>query len=188
MLHLWLGGLGGLLQARELMFLALGMLIGLFFGAIPGLGGATALALLTPLTYGLDPFTALALAGGVMGAVPMGGSITAILLNAPGSAPSAATCLDGYPLAQQGKAGLALGAAATANSLGGLIGTVSVLAVLPLAKQIVLLFGPPEFFLLSILALVTVAASLRGKMLRGLLTGGVGLLIAPIGYDGVTGT
>ena len=109
-------------------------------------------------------------------------------MNSPGSAPNAATCLDGYPLAQQGKAGYAIGAAATANSLGGLIGTVSVLAVLPAAKQLVLLFGPPEFFLLSILALVTVAASLGGKMLRGLLTGGIGLMIATIGYDGVTGT
>src|SRR6202142_4730650 len=127
MLHLWLSGIGGLLQARELMFLALGLAMGLFFGAIPGLGGATALALLTPLTYGLDPFTALALAGGVMGAVPMGGSITAILLNTPGTAPNAATCLDGYPLAQQGKAGLAIGAAASANSFGGIVGPISVL-------------------------------------------------------------
>lgn len=134
----------GCWQVRELLFLTLGMGIGLIFGALPGLGGATALALLMPLTYGLEPFTAVALAGGVMGAVPMGGSITAILLNAPGAAPNAATCLDGYPLAQQGKAGYAIGAAATANSLGGLIGTMSVLAVLPIAKQLVLLFGPPS--------------------------------------------
>src|SRR5579863_6197840 len=187
MLDAWVAGVQGLLQVRELMFLSLGMGIGLVFGALPGLGGATALALLMPLTYGLEPFTAVALAGGVMGAVPMGGSLTAILLNAPGAAPNAATCLDGYPLAQQGKAGYAIGAAA-ANSLGGLIGTISVLAVLPVAKQLVLLFGPPEFFLLAILALVTVAASLSGKMLRGLLTGGIGLMIATIGYDGVTGT
>ena len=157
MLDVWLSGFLGLLQLRELLFLGLGMVIGVVFGAIPGLGGATALALLMPLTYGLEPFTALALSGGVMGAIPMGGSITAILLNAPGTAPNAATCLDGHPLAQQGKAGLAIGAAASANSLGGLIGTMSVLAVLPVAKQLVLLFGPPEFFLLAILALVTVA-------------------------------
>ena len=75
---MWLGGIEGLLQLRELAFLGLGMFIGLFFGAIPGLGGAAALALLMPLTYGLEPFTALALSGGVMGGVPMGGSITAI--------------------------------------------------------------------------------------------------------------
>ncbi len=187
MLHVWLSGIEGLLQVKELMFLALGMAIGLIFGAIPGLGGSTALALLMPLTYGLEPFTALALSGGVMGAVPMGGSITAILLNAPGTAPNAATCIDGYPLAQQGKAGLAIGAAASANSLGGIIGTISVLAVLPVAKELVLLFGPPEFFLLAILGLVVVATTSRGKMLRGLITGGFGLMIAFVGYNDVTG-
>ena len=160
---MWLSGVEGLLQWHELLFLALGMMMGLFFGAIPGLGGATCLALLMPLTYGMDAISALALSGGVMGAVPMGGSITAILLNTPGTAPNAATCLDGYPLAQQGKAGMAIGAAASANAIGGIIGTISVLAVLPIAKQLVLLFGPPEFFLLTLLALVTVAAAARGQ-------------------------
>lgn len=188
MLDLWLSGFMGLMQARELAFLTIGMLVGLFFGALPGLGGTTALALLVPLTYGLEPFTALALAGGVMGAVPMGGSITAILLNAPGTAPNAATCLDGYPLAQQGKAGLAIGAASSANALGGIIGTISVLAVLPIAKELVLLFGPPEFFLLAVLGLVVVSTTSRGKMLRALLTGALGLVIAFIGYSDVTGT
>jgi putative tricarboxylic transport membrane protein len=187
MLDVWLSGFLGLMQFRELLFLFIGMVIGVVFGAIPGLGGATALALLMPLTYGLEPFTALALSGGVMGAIPMGGSITAILLNAPGTAPNAATCLDGYPLAQQGKAGLAIGAAASANSLGGIIGTISVLAVLPVAKQLVLLFGPPEFFLLAIFALVTVASASRGKLLRGLITGGLGLMISFVGYSDVTG-
>ena len=187
MLEMWLGGIQGLLQVRELAFLALGMFIGLFFGAIPGLGGAAALALLMPLTYGLEPFTALALSGGVMGGVPMGGSITAILLNTPGSAPNAATAIDGYPLAQQGKAGLAIGAAASANAIGGIIGTISVLAILPVAKDIVLLFGPPEFFLLAILGLVIVSTTSRGKLLRGLVTGAFGLMIAFIGYNDVLG-
>lgn len=187
MLQMWLHGVEGLLQFRELAFLGLGMFIGLFFGAIPGLGGAAALALLMPLTYGLEPFTALALSGGVMGGVPMGGSITAILLNTPGSAPNAATAIDGYPLAQQGKAGLAIGAAASANSIGGIIGTVSVLAILPIAKNIVLLFGPPEFFLLALLGLVIVSTTSRGKLLRGLITGGFGLMVAFIGYNDVSG-
>jgi len=187
MLQMWLNGVEGLLQFRELAFLGLGMFIGLFFGAIPGLGGAAALALLMPLTYGLEPFTALALSGGVMGGVPMGGSITAILLNTPGSAPNAATAIDGYPLAQQGKAGLAIGAAASANAIGGIIGTVSVLAILPIAKDIVLLFGPPEFFLLALLGLVIVSTTSRGKLLRGLITGGFGLMVAFIGYNDVSG-
>ncbi|HUB96281.1 MAG TPA: tripartite tricarboxylate transporter permease [Stellaceae bacterium] len=187
MLDVWLSGFLGLMQVRELTFLGLGMVMGVVFGAIPGLGGATALALLMPLTYGLEPFSALALSGGVMGAIPMGGSITAILLNAPGTAPNAATCLDGHPLAQQGKAGLAIGAAASANSLGGIIGTMSVLAVLPLAKELVLLFGPPEFFLLAIFALLTVASASRGKLLRGLVTGALGLMLSFVGYSDVTG-
>jgi putative tricarboxylic transport membrane protein len=187
MLEVWLSGFLGLMHVKVLSFLGLGMVLGLLFGAIPGLGGATALALLMPLTYGLDNFTALALSGGVMGAIPMGGSITAILLNAPGTAPNAATCLDGHPLAQQGKAGLAIGAAASANSLGGIIGTVSVLAVLPVAKQLVLLFGPPEFFLLAVFALLTVASASRGKLLRALVTAGLGFMISFVGYSDVTG-
>ena len=187
MLDMWLSGILGLLQFKELAFLALGMIIGLFFGAIPGLGGAAALALLMPLTYGLEPFTALALSGGVMGGVPMGGSITAILLNTPGSAPNAATAIDGYPLAQQGKAGLAIGAAASSNAIGGIIGTVSVLAIRPIAKDIVLLFGPPEFFLLAMLGLLIVSTTSRGKLLRGLITGGFGLMVAFIGYNDVSG-
>ena len=90
MLDIWLSGFLGLLEPTALSFLIIGMFVGLIFGAIPGLGGTTALALLIPMTYGMEPFAALALAGGVMGAVPMGGSITAILLNTPGTAPNAA--------------------------------------------------------------------------------------------------
>jgi putative tricarboxylic transport membrane protein len=183
----WLDGLTSLIHLHQIIFLVLGMLMGLVFGAVPGLGGTTALALLMPLTYGLDSITALALAGGVMGAVPMGGSISAILLNTPGSAPNAATCIDGYPLAQQGKAGLAIGAAASANAVGGLIGAVSLLAILPLSERLVLSFAPPEFFLLSVLGLVMVATASRGKMLRGLIASGIGLMIAFVGFDQVTG-
>src|SRR5476649_479526 len=182
MLAIWWAGVASLLHAQEILFLAAGMIVGLVFGAVPGLGGTTALALLMPLTYGIEPITALALAGGVMGAVPMGGSISAILLNTPGSAPNAATCMDGYPLAQQGRAGYAIGAAASANSVGGLIGTISLLLVLPVSKSLVLAFGPPEFFLLGLLGLAMVAMATHGKMLRGLVVGGLGLMIACVGY------
>lgn len=183
----WLEGLESIFQLYPMLFLSVGMIIGLVFGAVPGLGGTTALALLMPLTYGMDTMSAMALAGGCMGAVPMGGSISAILINTPGSAPNAATCLDGYPLAQQGKAGLAIGAAASANAVGGLIGAFSLVFILPISESLVMSFGPPEFFLLSLLALVMVASASRGKMLRGLIAGGVGLMIAFIGFDQVTG-
>jgi putative tricarboxylic transport membrane protein len=188
MLDLWLSGFLSLLDPQVLLFLTLGMAVGLFVGVLPGLGGTTALALLTPITFGLDPIAALALAGGVMGGTPMGGAVTAILLNVPGQTANAVTCLDGYPLAQQGKAGLAIGAAASANAIGGIIGTISVLVVLPIATEIVLLFGPPEFFLIAMFGLALVATTSRGKMLRALVAAALGLMIAFIGYDGVSGS
>ncbi len=177
----------GLLSPATLVFLVGGVLIGLAFGVIPGLGGTTALALLLPLTFGMDVMHAFAMAGGIMGAVAMGGSISAILLNAPGTAPSAATCLDGHPLAKQGRAADAIGAVATASPLGGLFGVVTLLLVLPFAREIVLLFGPPEFFLVAVFGIVTVVVSSSSNLLRGLIAGGIGLMLSFVGYDTVHG-
>ena len=170
-----------------IVYLMIGVALGLCFGIIPGLGGTTALALLIPITYAMEPFDAMLLAGGVMGATSFGGSITAILINTPGTAPNAATCFDGYPMAKQGKAGMALGASAAASSIGGVIGLFTLLLVIPIAKAIILFFGPPEFFLLALLGLSAIAVSARGKLLRGLIAGGAGLILAFIGYDAVTG-
>lgn len=187
-------GFGILLDATHAMFSSgsiiyvfIGVMLGLCFGVIPGLGGTTALALLIPVTFTMDSLDAMYLAGGVMGATSFGGSITAILLNTPGTAPNAATTFDGYPLAQQGKAGLAIGASAAASALGGLIGLVTLLLVIPIARELVLAFGPAEFFLLAILGLVAIAVSSRGKLLRGLIAGGFGLMLAFVGSDTVSG-
>ncbi|POF34501.1 tripartite tricarboxylate transporter permease [Roseibium marinum] len=169
------------------IYVLLGVLLGLCFGVIPGLGGTTALALLIPVTFSMEALDAMYLAGGVMGATSFGGSITAILLNTPGTAPNAATTFDGYPLARQGKAGLAIGASATASALGGLIGLVTLLFVIPVARSVVLAFGPAEFFLLTMLGLVAIAVSSRGKLLRGLIAGGFGLMLAFVGTDTVSG-
>ena len=163
--------LDNLLTINSLGFLVMGTCIGLVFGAIPGLGGTTAIALLIPLTFGMKEFEAITLMGGVMAATSTGGSVSAILLNTPGTAPNAATTFDGYPLAQQGKAGLALGAAATASALGGLIGVFTLVAVIPIAKEIVLLFAPAAFFLLAVFVLCALALSTCGRVLRGLRGG-----------------
>lgn len=175
------------LTGGSAVFVLIGVALGLCFGVIPGLGGTTALALLIPVTFTMEPIDAMYLAGGVMGATSFGGSITAILLNTPGTAPNAATVFDGYPLAQQGKAGLAIGASATASAMGGLIGLFTLLLFIPVAKQVVLLFGPAEFFLLTLLGLTAIAVSARGKLLRGLISGGVGLMFAFVGIDTMTG-
>ena len=181
-------GLQLLFTPTGVVFLILGVVIGLIFGVIPGLGGTTAIALLMPLTYSIEPHHAMALVGGIMGAVSAGGSISAILINTPGTAPNAATCFDGYPLAQQGKAGLAIGAAAMASTVGGLLGVVILVAVMPLAKAIVLMFGPPEYFMLALMGLAAIALSTGGQFLRGLIAGAIGLMLAFVGYDSVGGT
>ena len=187
MLELSLDALALLCTVKGLTFLTAGTLVGLLFGAIPGLGGATALALLIPLTFGMEPRSAMFLIGGVLCSVAFGGSITAILLNTPGMAPNAATVFDGYPMAQQGRAGAAIGAAATASSLGGLLGVVILVAIMPVAEAIVLAFGPPEFFVLALLGLCAIAVSTMGHTLRGLVVAGVGLLLSYVGVDAVSG-
>ena len=169
------------------LFLMLGVVVGLIFGVVPGIGGTTAIALLMPLSFGMEANNAMMLMGGVMGAVSVGGSITSILINTPGGAPNAATCFDGYPLAQQGKAGLAIGAAAASSTLGGLIGVMVLIAVIPVMKTIVLLFGPPEFFMLALMGLAAIAVSTGGQFLRGLIAGAVGLLLSFVGYNAVGG-
>ena len=180
-------GLALLFTWQGTLYLCLGVLVGLVFGAVPGLGGTTAIALLMPLTFGMEPWLAITMIGGVMGATSFGGSVSAILLNTPGIAPNAATCFDGYPLARQGKGGMAIGAAAAASSTGGLIGIFTLVAIIPLAKQIVLSFGPPEFFMLALLGLSAIAVSTGGAFLRGLISALFGLMLAVVGYDAVSG-
>lgn len=187
MLESTLAAVQGLFTPLGVLFLALGVLVGLVFGVMPGLGGTTAIALLMPLTFTLEPGQAMLLMGGIMGAVSAGGSVSAILINTPGTAPNAATCFDGYPLTQQGKAGLAIGAAAGASTIGGCIGLLTLLAVMPVMKGLVLLFGPPEYFMLAAMGLAAIAVSTGGRFLRGLIAGAIGLMLAFVGYDAVNG-
>lgn len=176
------------LSVQSLTWLLAGTCIGLLFGAVPGLGGTTALALLIPLTFGMEQSDAIMLMGGSMAATSTGGSVSAILLNTPGTAPNAATTFDGFPLAAQGRAGEAIGAAATASALGGLIGVFTLLVVIPIAKQIVLLFSPPEFFLLAVFGLVAVAVSTGERTLQALIAGVLGFICAFVGEDLITAT
>lgn len=178
---------GYLSEGLNLVYLFIGVLVGVIFGVIPGLGGATAIALLLPLTFGMEAEQAITLMGGVMGAVTIGGSITAILLNTPGTAPNAATCFDGYPLTQQGKAGVAIGAAVASSAIGGVIGALILMLLLPVAKTIILFFGPPAYFMLAILGLTSLTAA-GSNILRGLIAACGGLFIGFIGYDDVGGT
>lgn len=168
--------------------LVIGTLIGLVFGMFPGLGGPVALALLIPVSFGMDQGNAMVLFGGAMGGVTFGGSITAILINTPGTAPNAATMFDGYPLAREGRAGEAIGASAISSAIGAIIGVMILILMIPVARNIILAFQPPEFFWLAVLGLTVIAAVSQDNMIKGLISGGLGLLVSFIGWTGVVST
>jgi len=182
-----LGGLDVLWQWQVILYLAGGTLIGMLFGALPGLGGPTVVALLIPLTFGMEADAALLLLAASMGGVAFGGSISAILINTPGTAPNAATCFDGYPMARRGEANVAIGAAATASALGAVFGLMVFTLILPFAAQFLLSFSYSENLMLALFGLGTIAIVSEGSVAKGLIAGAFGMLLAFVGRDIVTG-
>lgn len=170
------------------LYLLLGTLLGMLFGVLPGLGGPQVLALLLPITYGMQAELAIILLVGAMSSIAFGGSIPAILINAPGTGQSAATCFDGFPLAQQGKAGMAIGAAATASCLGAIFGAIALSIILPIGRYVVLAFSYPEYFMLALMGLSVIAAVSMGSLWKGIVAACLGLIFSTIGYDPVTGS
>lgn len=181
-------GLLAILSWPTILFVPAGALLGMMFGMLPGLGGPVLLALLIPVTFGFESEPAIVLLASALGGVAFGGSISAILINTPGTPPNAATTFDGYPLARQNRAGEALGISATASALGAVFGVVILILLLPVAREIILAFSPPEFFWIAVLGLTVIAFVAQGGFLKGLASGGLGLMIAFIGFSGVTGT
>ena len=166
-----------------LAMLMLGVVIGTTFGALPGLGSIVALSVVLPFTFGMEPMLAMFLYAGIMSSVTFGGSVPAILLNTPGTPPNAATCFDGYPMAQRGEGARAVAVSATSCFVGSLAGAVVTLALLPIIKPIVFAFGPPEFFWLVVFGLVMIAFASRANMVKGLIGGGVGIMLSMVGYS-----
>ena len=164
-----------------------GVLIGVVVGALPGLSSPMAVALLLPFTITLEPVPAIAMMAALYCAGTFGGSITAILINAPGAPPAVATAIDGYPMAARGEAGRALGIAAVSSICGGVFSLVVFLLAAPLLAKIATSFRPQEYFALTIFAL-SMLASISGKSsLRNLIAGAVGVLISTIGIHLTTG-
>jgi putative tricarboxylic transport membrane protein len=173
---------------ETLLYLALGTTLGMVFGILPGLSGAQVLALLLPITFVMEPQPAIALMMGAMGAVPTGASLTAILINTPGTSSNAATMFDGHPLAKMGRAGEAIGAAAFASMLGGIFGALVLTVLLPVGRYAVLAFSYPDTFMLAVLGLAMIAVLSPGALWRALVAAGLGLLLAFVGFDPVTGS
>ncbi|MDI3533639.1 MAG: putative tricarboxylic transport rane protein [Thermosediminibacterales bacterium] len=181
-------GLVNVLKISNLLTIALGTAIGLFVGAMPGLSATMAIAILLPLTFGLHPATGISMMAALYMGAMYGGSIAAILLKTPGTPAAAATTLDGYPMAQKGQAAKAFGISLTASFIGGMISSIALLTVAPLLGQIALNFGPVELFSVAVLGMTIIASLSRGSTIMGLLSGAVGLLLAMVGMDPITGT
>lgn len=172
----------------DLMLLMVGsVLFGLIIGILPGLGGSIAIALLIPLTFNLSPEAAIVVLLAAYGASNFGGSFTSILINTPGDAVNAATAFDGYPLAQQGKAGMAITAAMLCSALGGLVGLVVLDLMIPLARMLILAFSYPDFFMLAVFGLTVIAVVTQGNTFRGLTSALFGLMLAYVGTDPIVG-
>src|SRR5207237_533008 len=148
---LLLHGFAVLLTWRTLVLMMVGLVLGIFVGVLPGLGGPNGVAILLPLTFGMDPTSAIILLSSIYWGALFGGAITSILFNIPGEAWSVATTFDGYPMAVQGKAAEALTAAFTASFIGALSGVILITFVAPLVASFALRFGPAEFFAVFLL-------------------------------------
>ncbi|GAA3730407.1 putative tricarboxylic transport membrane protein [Spinactinospora alkalitolerans] len=176
-------GIAGVLTPTNLLFLCVGVLVGMFVGAIPGLGPSAGLAILLPLTFGLDPTTAIIMLAAVYYGAMYGGTITSVLINTPGDSASVPATLEGYPLARQGRAGPALIIAAVGSFVAGTIAVVILTIAAPLMAGLASSFGPPELFLLIVIGLLTLVVLVGRNWLRGLLSVVLGFAIGTVGID-----
>ena len=172
-----------ILSTKLLIILFLGTLFGLILGVLPGLGPTTGGALILPFTITLDPLSAIVLLTAIYCAGTYGGAITAVLINTPGTPAAAATCLDGYPLAQKGEAGRALGMATFGSAFGGLFCVVVLVLFAPILANIAYEFGQPEYFALAIFGLTMLASIGEGSPIKNLIAGAFGILLSTVGKD-----
>lgn len=175
------------LVAENWLFLLFGVAVGMALGTIPGMGGSVTLAVLIPFTLALDGASAFTLLAAAMGSTTFAGSITAILFNVPGTSSNGATIIDGYPMAQQGKAAIAIGASAFSSAGGAVIGIGIFYLLIPFVVDIVLAFGPPQRFWLVLIGLGVLPLVSGKRMLAGLAIGGLGLMFSYVGTSVITG-
>lgn len=182
-----LGALFDLLTPERMMFMMLGVSVGLVIGVLPGLGGIAGLSLLLPFIYGMDATSALAMLIGLIAVIPTSDTFSSILMGIPGSSASQATVLDGFPLARQGQGARALSAAFFASMIGGFFGAVVLTASVMAARPIILLFGSAELFMLTLFGLSTVAALSGGNLAKGVASACLGLAFGMVGAAPATG-
>lgn len=182
-----LRGFGPVLDPQLWLAVAAAIPIGLLVGILPGISGLTALALLLPTVYNMNPVAGLGFLLATHAVVYTGGSVTAILLGIPGEPANAATILDGHPLSRRGRGGYALGAALAASAFGGVIGAVLLMLLLPFLRPLAMAVGAAETFALALSGVLCVALLTQGAPLKGLIAAGLGVFMATFGYQRITG-
>jgi len=183
----WAQGFAAAFSWEHILILLLASFLGVICGALPGIGASLTMSLLIPFSFHWDKATGLILLVGAWASAVYGGSITAILINTPGTGGNVASAFDGFPMSEQGRAGEALGISAFASALGGLVGIAFLIFFSPILAKFTVEFGPAEYFIIGLLALCMIAALSGASLMRGLISGGIGLLISFIGYDIITG-
>ena len=172
---------------QAFFFMLVGVFIGFWVGILPGLGGAATLALMLPFIYKMDPTSAFAFLLGSNAVTATTGDITSILFGVPGEGTTASTIVDGHPMAKKGEAGRALGAALMSSLVGAIFGAFVLALAIPIAAPLVLSIGSPEFFMLALLGITFVGSLSGGNIVKGLMAGGLGLMISTIGLDPIRG-
>ena len=181
-------GLSVALTPENMLAALFGALIGTLVGVLPGIGPLGAMALLLTTTLTMQPESALIMLAGIYYGSQYGGSTTSILVNIPGEAASIVTCIDGYQMAKKGRAGAALAVSAVGSFVAGTLGMLALTLFAPLLSTLALSFGPPEYFALCLLGLLTLSRVSGGSLWKGLMILGIGLAIATVGMEPVTGT
>lgn len=180
-------GLSVAITPVNILYMLAGAMIGMLVGVIPGFGPAAGLSILLPLTFGMDPIGAVMMLAAIYYGAMYGGTITSILLNTPGESATVASTFDGYPLAQQGRAGPALVMQAAASFVGGTIGVILITLLAPLFAQVARNFGPPEFFLLVMMGMITLVVMIGENWRLGVISALVGFALGTVGVDLETG-
>jgi TctA family transporter len=168
---------------QSFLFMLVGIFVGFWVGILPGLGGATTLALMLPFIYTMDPTTAFAFLLGANAVTSTTGDITSILFGVPGEGITAATVVDGHPMAKNGEAGRALGAALMSSLVGSIFGAIALAVALAVVRPLVLSIGSAEFFMLALLGITFLSSLSGGNLIKGLIGGGLGLSLAMVGLD-----
>ena len=176
-------GFGVALTPVNLFYCLVGVLLGTLIGVLPGIGPVATIAMLLPVTFSLSPITALIMLAGIYYGAQYGGSTSAILVNLPGESSSVVTCLDGYQMARQGRAGVALATAAIGSFFAGCVATVIVAMFAPPLAEVALKFGPSEYFSLMVLGLVSAVVLAHGSVLKAIAMVILGLLLGLVGTD-----